>query len=220
MMTFADAEKLLATARNPEKGKPLANNTRLVPWGPDRFAILFHHTYVVTIHRDGTYTLCNEGWDTATTKQRINEYGPARVYSAKLPGDYSSRWYIWHDSDVVTPPKMHKCRTCHGQNHYYAEDRCYGPGWDYTKPGYPKLAECAHGEKYAHSLGVHRHECRNCNGTGLVDVGSKQVPHVFSWDGVRVDGTGRVLDENTEEYLSLIDRVGGKRASTRKEAKR
>jgi hypothetical protein len=81
-LTYADAATLLATARNPADGKPLANNTRLVQRGDD-YAVRLHNTDVVTIHPDGTYTLRTGGWETVTTKDRINRFSPARVYSER-----------------------------------------------------------------------------------------------------------------------------------------
>ena len=79
-MNHQEAKDLFSTARNKEAGKPIANNTRLFK-RPNGYAIRLHNTDVVTIHPDDTYTLCTGGWETVTTKQRINEYSPAQVYS-------------------------------------------------------------------------------------------------------------------------------------------
>lgn len=62
--------------------KKLGNNTYLLPAG-DAFAVRLHQTDVVLIHADGTYTLNSGGWQTPTTKDRINEYTPARLHQAK-----------------------------------------------------------------------------------------------------------------------------------------
>lgn len=77
-MTHAEAASLFATARNPEAGKPLQNNTRLFKRGED-YAVRLHSTDVVTIHADGSYTLDTGGWRTVTTKDRINGYAPVRL---------------------------------------------------------------------------------------------------------------------------------------------
>ncbi len=81
-LTYSEAEKTLGTARNPEQGKPLANNTRLFRRGED-FAIRFHATDIITIHPDGTYTLNSGGYRTMTTKERINEYSPVRMWQGE-----------------------------------------------------------------------------------------------------------------------------------------
>jgi hypothetical protein len=86
-MTYEEAEKLFATARCPDKGKPLANNTRLFKRGDD-YAVRLHWTDVVTIHPDNTYTLRTGGWETITTKDRINSYAPVCVWSQQ------GIWYV------------------------------------------------------------------------------------------------------------------------------
>lgn len=82
ILTHDSAGKLLATARNPEKGKLLANNTRLYQRG-DNYAVRLHKTDVVTIQPDDTYILDTGGWDTVTTKERLNRFSPAWVRSHK-----------------------------------------------------------------------------------------------------------------------------------------
>lgn len=87
MMTYKEAQETLAKARNPENGTTLGNNTRLYKRGKS-FAIRLHNTDVVTIHADGTYTLSSGGWQTRTTKDRINLYTLAMVRSIK------GIWYV------------------------------------------------------------------------------------------------------------------------------
>lgn len=69
--------------------KKLGNNTYLVRQG-NSFGVRLHNTIVVTIHPDNTYTLNSGGWRTVTTKARINEYCPVRVYQNK------QNWYAGH----------------------------------------------------------------------------------------------------------------------------
>lgn len=85
-MNFTDAKNRLATARNAEAGKPLSNNTRLYNRGK-YFAVRLHQTDIIEIHPDH-YVLHDGGWKTVTTKARINEYSPARVYTEK------GIWYL------------------------------------------------------------------------------------------------------------------------------
>jgi len=102
-MNWKEASKLMMTARNMEKGKPLKNNTRLYQDGDD-FYIVLHSTRIITIHRDGTYTLntrgshsglygvwSNKAWRTVTTKQRLNQYAPVNIYQR----DFT--WYLNDD---------------------------------------------------------------------------------------------------------------------------
>jgi hypothetical protein len=87
-MTFAEAEKLYASARDKIAGKPLENNTRLVKLSDDTYGVKLHSTVVVFIHYDGTYALNTGGWRTVTTKDRINRYAPCVVYSDR------GTWYV------------------------------------------------------------------------------------------------------------------------------
>lgn len=80
LRTYADASRILATARNAADGKPLENNTRLFARGDD-FSVRLHSTDIVTIHPDDSVTLNSGGWLTVTTKDRWKEYSPGRVYS-------------------------------------------------------------------------------------------------------------------------------------------
>ena len=70
VITFSDAASMMRTARN--GSRKLGNNTYLHESGPDAYAVRYHATDVVIIHRDGTYELATAGWDTITTKARIN----------------------------------------------------------------------------------------------------------------------------------------------------
>lgn len=88
-LTFADAEQLCGN-RN---GRKLELNTYLERIDPDTFGVRLHNTYVVEIHRDGTYTLDSGGWYTVTTKDRINRYSPARVYQRNFG------WYFAQAGD-------------------------------------------------------------------------------------------------------------------------
>jgi len=87
MMNYDAAHNLFQTARFPEKGKPLENNTRLFKRGND-YAIRLHKTDIVTHHSDGTCTLRTGGWYTFTTKDRINKYSTAHVFQD------NGLWYV------------------------------------------------------------------------------------------------------------------------------
>jgi hypothetical protein len=87
-MTFNEAYNLYMSARDKNVGKPVANNTRIVKVDENTLGVKLHNTVVVQIHNDGTYTLNNGGYLTKTTKDRINEYSPARLYQKKF------EWYL------------------------------------------------------------------------------------------------------------------------------
>lgn len=78
-MTHADAVKMVRGKTNKDRRK-VGNNTyaEILPDGS--VGITLHRTCVVRIHEDGTYTLSNGGWLTSTTKDRINQYSPYRVF--------------------------------------------------------------------------------------------------------------------------------------------
>ena len=84
-LNFEQAEALLKTARDPEAGKLLCNNTRLfkrtAPNGAYWYAIQLHSTDVVTIERDGSFGLFTGGYYTMTTKDRIIRFSPANPWS-------------------------------------------------------------------------------------------------------------------------------------------
>ena len=88
MNTYEEALRVFETARNPEKGKPLANNTRLVRVDGDTLAVRHQTTNVVTFRRGGLTTLNSGGWQTYTTKDRINRFSPAHVYQI------NHVWYV------------------------------------------------------------------------------------------------------------------------------
>jgi len=80
MLTYEEASRLFDTARSPEKGKPLANNTRLYKRG-DEFEIVLHQTAVVSILPEGKYIIRTGGWNTLTTRDRLNRYAPGRFFT-------------------------------------------------------------------------------------------------------------------------------------------
>lgn len=69
-----------ATSRAARK---IANNTYLIRREDGDFAIRLHNTQVVIYHADGTVTLDSGGFQSPTTKDRMNTYSPFRVDSVK-----------------------------------------------------------------------------------------------------------------------------------------
>lgn len=86
-MTYSEAIVVVRGKRNSDRRK-VGNNTYAEILSDGSVGIKLHNTYVVKIHQDGTYTLNSGGWNTSTTKDRINQYSPVRVYQRKF------RWYV------------------------------------------------------------------------------------------------------------------------------
>ena len=86
-MTHSEAITMVRGKRNATRRK-VGNNTYAEILQDNSVAITLHSTDVVTIHEDGTYTLRTGGWQTVTTKDRINQYSPVRVYQRKY------EWFV------------------------------------------------------------------------------------------------------------------------------
>lgn len=87
MLTYEKCQAILARGRKKTERK-IDNNTILRKIDDSTVAIKLHQTDIVLISKDGTYTINSGGWQTVTTKARINEYTPARLYQSK------NVWYI------------------------------------------------------------------------------------------------------------------------------
>ena len=71
-MNYWQAQRLMATARWPHKGKPIGNNTRLYD-NDGYYTIRLHNNVIMEIYPDGFIPL-DAGWQTVTTKARLNEH--------------------------------------------------------------------------------------------------------------------------------------------------
>ncbi len=84
-MNWFAAQRLMTTARNPEKGKPIGNNTRLYftesTFGDvdDYYSVRLHGNQIMQIYRDRIIPM-DGGWQTVTTKARLNEHLPQGFY--------------------------------------------------------------------------------------------------------------------------------------------
>ena len=78
----------LRNVRGVKSAKKIGNNTFEVIYKDGCKAIRLHRTDVVTFRRDGSCVLNSDGWETITTKDRMNKYAPVIVYQV----DYI--WYI------------------------------------------------------------------------------------------------------------------------------
>lgn len=86
-MTHSEAIKMVRGKTNRDTRK-VGNNTYAEILHDGSVGILLHSTYVVKIHEDNTYTLNSGGWQTLTTKDRINQYSPRYVYQKNF------EWFV------------------------------------------------------------------------------------------------------------------------------
>lgn len=87
-MNYTQADNKLQ-GRNKDSRK-LGNNTYLLRH-EDCISVRLHNTDIVKYYPDGSIELNTGGWNTLTTKARINEYAPIRVYQEK------GIWYLMPD---------------------------------------------------------------------------------------------------------------------------
>lgn len=75
--------QILASVGNVAASKIVARNTVRYTTTDGETRVRLHSTDVVTTHKNGTVTLNNGGWNTVTTRDRINRFSPFRVYTSK-----------------------------------------------------------------------------------------------------------------------------------------
>lgn len=205
---FQWAKAEFAKARNPHRGRPVANNTRLVKTRAldengdyvECYGIRLHATVVVTFLPSGNVKLNSGGWTTVTTQDRINSFSPARVWTqqrytdtgarAKTPwGELDKGWAVASAEAVaVTPPRVQRCRACKGE----------GTITTTTSSGYVWHPD--HEFDWAHARWIEFQtptvdvsKCHRCDGTGSKDYGSVKVYPAF-FDGIIVSPTGDVVE--------------------------
>lgn len=100
MLTYSEAKDMMSRAR--QGRRKLANNTYLEE-RPEGYAVRLHGTDVVTLRPDGSAILNSDGWRTVTTKDRMNAYGPAAVFSKKGEWYAAARRPQGADFDAAVP---------------------------------------------------------------------------------------------------------------------
>ena len=109
-------------ARDALKGRPsrtICNNTSLVDLGREGIGLRLHGTHVVILRLDDSLVLNSGGWQTVTTKDRIN-----RVIRAHGWNLYADRrvWYVenrdgrrfeFEDGFTILPPAREHSRPDH-----------------------------------------------------------------------------------------------------------
>jgi hypothetical protein len=78
-MTHAEAVTMVRGKTN-RTSRKIGNNTRGHIEYDGSVSIELHSTKVVVLYPNGLVKLQTGGWQTVTTKDRINQYSPVRVY--------------------------------------------------------------------------------------------------------------------------------------------
>jgi hypothetical protein len=74
-----------------EKSRKLANNTYAERRQSGAIAIRLHQTDIVTFNQDGSIVANTGGWKTSTTKARLNDYLPCRIWQQR------GQWFFTHN---------------------------------------------------------------------------------------------------------------------------
>jgi hypothetical protein len=123
--------------------------------------------------------------------ERLSEFSCACVTSVK------GEWAIMHLDDPVTPPKIQKCRVCHGVGQQERQVYC-SPYYEW-EPVYKK-EPCPHGHNVSHVVGTEMVDCWRCHGMGSADYGSKPIHTPWPSGYATVDADGRVLSVETHPH--------------------
>ena len=80
-ITYAECAELCSRNKGADWFK-LANNTYVQPSSTcaDSYEVKLHSTEIITVHSDGTYTLCTGGYNSITTCDRLNRLGPCPAF--------------------------------------------------------------------------------------------------------------------------------------------
>lgn len=94
-MTHSEAVSMVRGKTGRDRRK-IGNNTYAYIEYDGSVSIELHSTKVVVLYPNGLVKLQTGGWQTATTKDRINQYSPYRVQQK------NHEWYV-HKGEKVFP---------------------------------------------------------------------------------------------------------------------
>lgn len=86
-MNYNEALSMVHGKTN-RKSRKVGNNTYAEIEYDNSVSIRLHGTTVVRFYPNGLVKLNSGGWQTSTTKDRINKYSPVKVYQKKFV------WYL------------------------------------------------------------------------------------------------------------------------------
>lgn len=141
-MNWNEAKELMKTARDMTKGKPIGNNTRLYFYDAgvgheNYYTIRLHGNIIMQIFR---YRIVpsDGGWQTVTTKARLNEYLPRgfRVFQKNwvwyLEDTYVNTSFPFGDVYYLSTIDL----VYHGRQEWSSKVMLYS-----THPKYPEVYE-------------------------------------------------------------------------------
>jgi len=85
---YNTCKDLMHSCRDPSVGKPIGNNTRLYH-DDDHYYVELHGNRIMEIH-PRCWVLYDGGWQSVTTKMRLNRYTPYSIVVRQIQGG----WYI------------------------------------------------------------------------------------------------------------------------------
>lgn len=88
-MKESKAKILSGVYKEYHTAKFIDNNTLEIFYKDGSKAIRYHHTDIITWHPNGDITLNSNGWETPSTKKRMNKYSPFYV----IQNDFI--WYVY-----------------------------------------------------------------------------------------------------------------------------
>lgn len=102
ILTAEKVRDFIAGGRN-KVSRAIANNTRArVTNGGQDVAITLHNTDIIVFNGDGTLTLNSGGWQTVTTKERLNRYTQAGI-TQKAGIWYMRDGSLFYDGVTIRP---------------------------------------------------------------------------------------------------------------------
>lgn len=104
-MNFEEANEKLGK----RESRKLANNTYLIRHDAKTIFVRLHATDIIFFHSDGTVTLDTGGWQTVTTKDRFNHFGPDGINIWSDRGEWkvstNPYWQGRTNPEMVNPPR-------------------------------------------------------------------------------------------------------------------
>lgn len=96
-MTYTNADAMLQ-GRCKDRRK-VANNTYLERRDNNKIALRLHNTDILIFEPSGVIEYQTGGWKTPTTKQRLNEFGPLRIWSDRGVWYCGTTYHEWLKMD-------------------------------------------------------------------------------------------------------------------------
>jgi len=117
-------------ALNDRDSRKIANNTTLVDLGDGSIGLRLHSTCVVTFNADGSLVLATGGWQTVTTKDRINRVIRAHGWTLYAK---AREWFLTHRDGGTLHFREQFVIPAAAPREPRREDHCTHPGQDWCE---------------------------------------------------------------------------------------